>query len=470
MGLKRLIFLIPEVKAPQQELSTREKTFWTMIVFIAYSIITSIPLLGVLIGQGDPFAFMRLITASSHGSLGELGIGPILVAGLVMQIFLGFKIIDMKENNLEEQKFLNSTFKALAILCTVLGAIFFFLGESSGYDLYLSDALIILIQLIGAGIIIIYLDEMIQKGWGYGSGIALFIVGGVTLEILNSLISPQSFLEGHNGLISNRGILVAFCAWLRTEGPIAAIQALFFRYDPVNGINLPSYSLFALICTILMILVWNILLPTKIPLKNQEGKDKSITIRSIIFFLVLPIVFTSILFSTVSLFAKIVWRINGGEGTNSIFVNILGSFRYDPSTHQYIPSGGLIFYLTPPRTLIGDLGVLNPQDPFSSIVKAIIYAIAFTIVTTVFFNRMLRRTGVLEKHSIINNRTQDDSSFHSMVRFWGILFTLIIVFSEFLGVLGSGVGLFLCVSILNQYFEIIRNQKEPKPKIIGFYV
>ncbi|MBE0633077.1 preprotein translocase subunit SecY, partial [Candidatus Bathyarchaeota archaeon] len=45
-----------------------------------------IPLYGIPQNQGgDPFATMRIIFASSRGTLMELGIGPIVTAGLIIQ-------------------------------------------------------------------------------------------------------------------------------------------------------------------------------------------------------------------------------------------------------------------------------------------------------------------------------------------------------------------------------------------------
>src|SRR5207245_8325413 len=38
---------------------------------------------------------------------------------------------------------------------------------------------LILTQLVVAGVVIILLDEMLQKKWGFGSGISLFIAAGV---------------------------------------------------------------------------------------------------------------------------------------------------------------------------------------------------------------------------------------------------------------------------------------------------
>ena len=37
-------------------------------------------------------------------------------------------------------------------------------------------------QMMAASVIIMFLDEMIQKGWGLGSGISLFIMAGVAQQ------------------------------------------------------------------------------------------------------------------------------------------------------------------------------------------------------------------------------------------------------------------------------------------------
>jgi preprotein translocase subunit SecY len=49
---------------------------------------------------------------------------------------------------------------------------------------------VIFFQLIAAGIILLLLDEMIQKGWGLGSGISLFIMAGVAQNILWMSFNP----------------------------------------------------------------------------------------------------------------------------------------------------------------------------------------------------------------------------------------------------------------------------------------
>ena len=41
-----------------------------------------------------------------------------------------------------------------------------------------------------------FMDELIQKGWGLGSGISLFIACGVSQQILWSLFSPLPAGDG----------------------------------------------------------------------------------------------------------------------------------------------------------------------------------------------------------------------------------------------------------------------------------
>ena len=54
--------------------------------------------------------------------------------------------------------------------------------------------LAIFFQLIAAGIIVMLMDELVQKGWGLGSGISLFIMAGVAQNILWSTFTPQTGL------------------------------------------------------------------------------------------------------------------------------------------------------------------------------------------------------------------------------------------------------------------------------------
>ena len=52
------------------------------------------------------------------------------------------------------------------------------------------NSLLIIFQLFTAGIIVILLDELLQKGYGLGSGISLFIATNICENILWKSFSP----------------------------------------------------------------------------------------------------------------------------------------------------------------------------------------------------------------------------------------------------------------------------------------
>ena len=88
------IKVMPEIKNPQREVSFKEKFIWTGVVLIIYLIMSNIPLYGIQIEQStDYFYWLRVILASQRGTLTELGIGPIVTSGLIMQLLLGSLLI-----------------------------------------------------------------------------------------------------------------------------------------------------------------------------------------------------------------------------------------------------------------------------------------------------------------------------------------------------------------------------------------
>ena len=107
--MQPLMKIMPEVKNPDRKVSFKEKAFWTILALILYLIMSQIPLYGIPRGQeGYDFLFyLRAILASNRGTLMELGIGPIVTAGLIMQLLVGSQIIKVDFTDPEEGTDLN---------------------------------------------------------------------------------------------------------------------------------------------------------------------------------------------------------------------------------------------------------------------------------------------------------------------------------------------------------------------------
>ena len=180
---------IPEIKAAERRVKFNEKLFWTALVLIIYLVMSETPLFGVEKTALGELAALRVIFASSRGSLMELGIGPIVTAGLILQLLVGSAMIDCDMSNPEDRSLFTTVSKVFSIVLTGVQASAYIIGGMYG-SLSGPIALIVFLQLISAGVIVLLLDELVQKGWGFGSGISLFIMAGVAQNIFWQAFSP----------------------------------------------------------------------------------------------------------------------------------------------------------------------------------------------------------------------------------------------------------------------------------------
>jgi preprotein translocase SecY subunit len=479
------------VVKPTREVRFNEKMAWTFVALIIYFIMASTPILLANPGESDPFAYMRTITASTQGSLAELGIGPIVTAGLIMQILVGSKIINVNMGDPEERSLYTGAQKVMSVAMTIIEAVAFLIGGSYG-NLELPAQFAVIGQLLFAGIIIILLDELVQKGWGLGSGISLFIAGGVGLQIFTGLFSVQAVTEGPNLLLSNRGIALAFLAWISAEGIPTAIGALFFRYDPVNNLNLPSLSLLSVIATVVVfiIVIYFESMRVEIPVSYTQYKGiRSTYPIKLLYVSNIPVILTSAVFADIYFIAQILWNAStaGGQTQPDLLSSLLGTFRADDISGQYVPQSGLVYFLTPPRSLVGELGVFNPVDPISSITRAAVYALVLIFLSVVFSVMWLDTAGMgprdvaqqfLQSGMQMPGWRQSKKRIEHRLNYYiptitvigGIFIGSLAAFADFLGAIGSGMGILLSVSIMRQYFELISKERvaEMNPALRGF--
>jgi preprotein translocase SecY subunit len=490
--------ITPEVVKPTREVHFNEKMIWTFIALVIYFIMTSTPIIGADLGEGDPLAFMRTITASTQGSLAELGIGPIVTAGLIMQILVGSKIINVNMGDPEERSLYTGAQKVMSVLMTIIEATAFLIGGTYGTNLDFGRQLAIIAQLLAAGIIIILLDEMVQKGWGLGSGISLFIAGGVGLQIFQGLFALQPFPEGpvDNEVISARGIVLAFIYWVMNKGPVDAFVMLFFRYSPIQSdrMNLPSLSILSIIATIVVfiIVIYFESMRVEIPISYAQYKGiRSTYPIKLLYVSNIPVILTSAVFADIYFIAQMLWSASGGENSNNFLSQILGTFTVDAASSQYVPTGGLVFFLTPPRSLIGDLGVFNISGGLEtmgpSVIRALIYA-TILVILSVIFSVMWLETAGMGPRDVANQFLQSGMQMPGWRRskkiverrlemyiptiavIGGLFIGFLAAFADFLGAIGSGMGILLSVSIMRQYFELISKERvaEMNPALRGF--
>ena len=387
--MRPFMSLTPEVVKPKKEVRFNEKVLWTMGALIIYFIMASIPIFGRAksLEGGDPFEFLRTIMASNRGTLAELGIGPIVTAGLILQILVGSKIINIDMGDPEERSMYTGAQKVLSIFMTIFEGGAYIIGGAYGdiNALGPNTVSLIMVQLLAAGIAIILLDEMIQKGWGLGSGISLFIVGGVATQIFWHAFYFATF-NSRDGYAL--GAVTAFVSILISQGPINAIGLTFFR------VGNPTNSLVAIIATIVVFLfvIYFESMKVEIPVSyaQHRGFRGKYPIK-LLYTSNIPIILVSAVFADLYFISQMLYTSMG----DNLLVSLLGVFQQNPQSNRLEPISGLVYYLTPPRGLLG-IGAVFPTDLngvfdmnlfFGTLPRAFMYG-TIMIVLSIFFSRM----------------------------------------------------------------------------------
>jgi preprotein translocase subunit SecY len=181
---------IPTVTEPIQKLSFREKAKWTLLIIILFFVLGSLTVWGIDATAVAQFEFLEIVFGSRFGSLITLGIGPIVTASIILQLFVGSKILNWDTNTDEGKKKFHSAEKILMIAFCFIEAVAYVLAKAvppASPDLFLT--VIVILQLAIGGIIIMFMDEVCSK-WGFGSGVSLFIAAGVAKTILVRTLNP----------------------------------------------------------------------------------------------------------------------------------------------------------------------------------------------------------------------------------------------------------------------------------------
>ena len=175
--LDKIAKLVPSIKKPSTPLTFREKLKWTAIVLSIYFLMFSIPAFGVqkAVLNEPALQLVNIIFGARIGTLMTVGIGPIVLSSIVLQLLQGAGVINIDLNDQEQKGKFQSLQKFSAMIIAIIESIIF---TTTGYMPVASASYfwIVVVQLAISAIIVIYLDETMVK-YGITSGINLFIAG-----------------------------------------------------------------------------------------------------------------------------------------------------------------------------------------------------------------------------------------------------------------------------------------------------
>ncbi len=443
---------LPEVEGPTQKmLSFKEKLKWTAVILVIFYFLGLLPLFGLGVNALQQFQNLSIILGAEFGSIISLGIGPIVTASIVLQLLNGSGILKFDLTSPEGKRTFQGVQKLLAIFFIVFeGAIYVFMGglapatQFQGTAFYFQLQLVLIFQLILGGIMILFMDEVVSK-WGFGSGLSLFIVAGVSKEIF---IQAFNWLPGPTGLA---GVTYS----------IGAVPALFQSLaagDPTTA----GIMLAALLSTVLVFVISVYAQAMKVEIPLSFGRVRGHGIRWPLSFLYtsnIPVILVAALMANMQLWGRLLQ--NWG-------FPLLG--RFSESSGQ--PISGLVYFIQSPNVV---RSVITGSFNFSEMWQALAYLL-FMIVGAVIFSIFWVQTAGMDAKSQAKNMMssglqipgfrKDERILERILNryIWpltvmgGLAVGFLAGLADLTGALSRGTGILLSVMIVYRLYEEIAQQ------------
>eukprot|EP00996_Jenningsia_fusiforme_P000459 NODE_1402_length_1550_cov_130.055296_g1263_i0.p1 GENE.NODE_1402_length_1550_cov_130.055296_g1263_i0~~NODE_1402_length_1550_cov_130.055296_g1263_i0.p1 ORF type:complete len:496 (-),score=97.78 NODE_1402_length_1550_cov_130.055296_g1263_i0:63-1490(-) len=459
--VKPFVAYLPEVASPEKKIKFQDRLLWTALVLFLFLVCCQVPVFGIRPNKSsDPFYWMRVILASNKGTLMELGISPIVTAGLVMQLLSGAKIIQVDEGVKEDRVLFNAAQKLFGLIITVVEAVAYVMSGMYGdvKEIGVLSCSLIVGQLFIAGIICILLDELLQKGYGLGSGISLFIATNICETIIWKCFSPTTINSGR-GTEFEGAVIALFHLLITRTDKVRALKEAFYRPQLPNITNL----LATVLVFVIVIFFQGFRVELPVVSTKQRGAVGSYPIK-LFYTSNMPIILQTALVSNLYFFSQILYK----RFSSNVFVGLLGRWEepeYSPNGSS-IPVGGLAYYVSAPNSF-GDM----LADPFHAI-----FYVVFVLTTCALFSKawidvsgssardvakqLREQQMVLRGHRNIESSMVKELNRYipTAAAFGGMCIGALTVAADFLGAIGSGTGILLAVTIIYQYFEIFTKE------------
>ena len=455
--ISKIAKYLPSVEKPLYKQGFNERLKWTGIALLLYLALSNIIVYGIAPGSFEQFRFFEIVLGSKFGSLMTLGIGPIVTAGIILQLLVGSKIINWDMTKPEYRKRFQTWNKTLAVAFSFIEAVAYVLAGAvpvaGGFEI----TTLVILQLAAGGLIVILLDELVSK-WGFGSGVSLFIAAGVGSQILVRAISP----------LAATCVALQFNTCIPSEGnpPVGLFWG--FLGNILAGNLIESLVNFVpLIATVLVfflvIYIQGIKVEVPLAFSALRGFGRAWSLK-LLYTSNIPVILTAALLANVQLMA----RAGVAPTPDGLSCGVMGCFDA-----QGNPISGIVYFLSAPSNLLIDIvtAALTPSE----VLRAFSY-MAFLAIGAMIFSVFWVNTAGMDAKSIakqiegigmqIPGYRRDPRIVESVLNRYipalsvlgGLTVGLLAALGDFLGAIGTGTGILLTVMIIYNYYEELSNQ------------
>jgi len=316
-----------------------------------------------------------------------------------------------------------------------------------------------LLNFFFAGILVIVWDELLQKGYGLGSGISLFIATNICETIIWKSLSPTT-ISTASGTQFEGAVIALFHLLVTRADKVRALREAFYRQ------NLPNITNLIATVVVFAVVIFFQGFRVDLPVKHQKQKGQQGTYPIKLFYTSnIPIILQSALVSNLYFFSQMLWKRFPGN----FLIGLFGTWR-ELEGPQYsghsIPVAGLVYYMSPPPNL---------TELFRDPLHTVLYLLFVLSSCALFSKTWIQVSGSAPKDVAKQLRDQqmvmrghrESSLIKQLYRyiptaaaFGGLCIGALSVMADLMGAIGSGTGILLAVTIIYQYFELFAKEAQ----------
>lgn len=382
--VKFLLPLIPEVELPYEKVSLDEKIVYTVSCGIVF-LVGQLPLYGLkpnaFLYIQDPFYEFRSIFAMEKGTLLELGLLPVITSAFLWQLAAAFRLINVNLGLRSERELFQTGQKITSIALSIVYLAGLFLSnyyDSSfkygeiGTPLSITSFVFIFVQIFGFNLLITLMTEIIDKGYGFGSGILALLVVQFSSNFIKDVVGLELIPLKNSNKFESAGALSNFVKNFSFKNLQANIINSFTR------LQLPNLTqvYIMLFCMLVMVALNNFRIELPIRSTKMRGMNNMYPIK-LLYTGSLPLLFAITVLSNFQVFGYFVASI--------LKYPILGTYQL--MNTDLVLTNGILYYFSAPS--VYQL-LLNP-------VKTIIYSSTVIVLATWFANHWALVSGSAPK-------------------------------------------------------------------------
>ncbi|OBA23017.1 SecY protein [Metschnikowia bicuspidata var. bicuspidata NRRL YB-4993] len=369
--------IVPEINYPLENVTIDEKVVFTIASALIF-MLSQIPVFGLVrdapLKMTDPFFSFRPLFAMEQGSLLELGLLPVLTSAFAWQLAAGLKLVRVKFAFGVDRELFQLAQKVTSLL---LSAVFVVALIVSGYydpvvrgashesNAYGSYALIFA-QVFGWNVVLTLMVEVLDKGYGFGSGVLCFLALNAATSLVRDVVGLELVSLTPDGVPQTYGV-IAYLGKSLLSMELSTIKEAAVGIFIRSGYPSIGMVLIAVATGLAVIVLQNCRLELPVRSNRARGSANIYPIR-LLYTGALPVVFAFTVVANVQILLHFL------AAAVAPFYPLVASMLASRDASGKLVSG-LAFYFSSPASLTASL--LSP-------IRAVVYTGSIVVLASAF--------------------------------------------------------------------------------------